>query len=225
MERFLPYTQSESRGRQLYYLSFDESGGELSFEFDDPDTLIGENGSDKPAKRISDNPYDEMPRRIILPLGEDYSGDDMAVSLESVEWKESFEIRSRKHDYALNSEDDVPGESYLLVQGEMESRFPSSVHLGSDAYAAILINNKYFYSCKYFKWRSRLHRTVVEGKIWQYIVPCRKKLKLVLGKRRSLSFFRRCTGEMSQLCNAIDLMVCAWFDEASKLAAALRHLE
>ncbi len=137
------YTVRAVEGNSIT-LSFDESGGELSFEFDGPDTLIGENGSDKPAKRISDNPYDEMPRRIILPLGEDYSGDDMAVSLESVEWKESFEIRSRKHDYALNSEDDVPGESYLLVQGEMESRFPSSVHLGSDAYAAILINNKYF---------------------------------------------------------------------------------
>lgn len=137
------YTVRAVEGNSIT-LSFDESGGELSFEFDDPDTLIGENGSDKPAKRISDNPYDEMPRRIILPLGEDYSGDDMAVSLESVEWKESFEIRSRKHDYALSSEDDVPGESYLLVQGEMESRFPSSAHLGSDAYAAILINNKYF---------------------------------------------------------------------------------
>lgn len=52
------YTVRAVEGNSIT-LSFDESGGELSFEFDDPDTLIGENGSDKPAKRISDNPYDE----------------------------------------------------------------------------------------------------------------------------------------------------------------------
>mgnify|MGYP006905530607 CR=1 FL=1 len=151
----------------------------MSFEFDDPDTLIGENGSDKPAKRISDNPYDEMPRRIILPLGEDYSGDDMAVSLESVEWKESFEIRNRKHDYALNSEDDVPGESYLLVQGEMESRFPSSVHLGQmpmQQFSSII--NTLF--VQVFQMAKPPSSNRCRRKIWQYIVPCRKKLKLVL---------------------------------------------
>ena len=43
------YTVRAVEGNSIT-LSFDESGGELSFEFDDPDTLIGENGSDKPAK-------------------------------------------------------------------------------------------------------------------------------------------------------------------------------
>ena len=200
-------------------LSFDESGGELNFEFDGPDTLIVENDSDRPAKRISDNPNDEMPRRIILPLGEDYSGDDMAVSLESVEWKESFEIRSRKHDYALNSEDDVPGESYLLVQGEMESRFPSSVHLGSDAYAAILVNNKYFIRASISNGEAAFIEPLSKENLAIYCSLSEEAKASI--ESAVLIFLRRCRRDGSAFCNAIDLMVCAWFDEASKLIAAL----
>lgn len=137
------YTISAEDGNSIT-LSFDEADGELKLEFEGPDTLIAQSGPDQPAKKASDNPNDEMPRRVILPLGESYSGEDMSISLDSVEWTESFEIRHRRHDYALNSEDDIPGESYLLVQGEMESKFPSAVHLGTKAKAAILINGKYF---------------------------------------------------------------------------------
>lgn len=124
-------------------IKFEETGGELQYKFDDSgNLLIGE--GDLSAKRISDNPEDCTDRIVKLPIGEKYTGDDMSLSFDSAEWVESFEAPYRKDNNTFSPLDDIEGESYLLVQGQIESKFASSFHLGSEVTAKVLIDGEHF---------------------------------------------------------------------------------
>ncbi len=103
------YTVRAVEGNSIT-LSFDESGGELSFEFDDPDTLIGENWLRQASKKGSLTiPTTKCLGGLFFHLARTILGMTWLFRLNLSNGRKSFEIRSRKHDYALSSEDDVSG--------------------------------------------------------------------------------------------------------------------